>query len=1092
MKPDKSLLKSTISLILTATLLLPAFAIPVFSQSRPIVITFGQPNIWSLEQAHYLLSRMHRQNLDLQTARLGDLDPNATNASRIDILKTLLSAGVSFDQAVGLNNQLLRNDRTFNSQRRQELLGNRTTLQAESTQLAREISALKIAKSTASTPAERDQIQSNIDAKTEEKAAVDNQLTQTNDELKGLTSASGEFKSAEVSNDFSSKDLAGDLDTLMSRVQLINPSIAATLRLDNHIQLQYEIISKQLTLLRDEVGPGERLVFLELPQSINATQDRAENKMAQTWWRIAGYTQVDNEWLLQHELEELATQIHSIDLTVKDNDARITSNRTNKNALINQLNELCKKQRELEVLRNNTDEELAAANRRKDAATRALEKAKTLADAAKKALDKAIESGGQNEIAVARQRLAAEEANAHPVYLQKNAVYLQEQLVCAALQKTLAELTESLEQLEKVIGETRRAIQKIDDQELKLQRDRARLVQAFTSLSTKYEKLRFEKVRDKIREQQDAADRMLQGGSARTYDVIQQTFEMLEREKSYGVARLKTVRTQTDDQKCAAFKEAEFSKCKSRRFVDLEEQNSDKDESKKGKSQKRDAKEKDSETTNSQTTGNSAAILKRRFVRTVDIIPRQNAINVHDTKQTVSKTGIFAAVSFLFGFAGKFTYERQREHAEQFLNQELFTSGFGKGEKVFGWSFYPFAGTRQLSSGVRTTYAVAIIPDDAESIVLKARGCYFPRKDNQPDNYDETGKAYWQDDDELSKRSCTSSEQVFVVPVPGGTGDGADYYVTGLRYAGNRGPGERMIATIQGQNLPSQAGILINGVPLREAVGLGQLNIEAILDDSKTRDNCVGDICGRFERIDSHEIVISFRMPNDFNGTPRIGVIGPGKTIELNKLFLTINGDEDTQLDSADMMFGDPPDSTLRRITDFRVSPPQSNSTDTLGVLTGSRFKPGDTYHVNGQQAQPQAGCRSDLCILKFPTQTADFLTVTITPTEAKEKAVSKTFVNPTNLSIISASAVNYTPPEGSRPGFMTVKLDGSGFKPELRIELVGGNRNPDRTIPSSGQMFLKIVDPEQVVQITITDSSSNRTVNAVVVRPDPPPKEKK
>ena len=233
-------------------------------------------------------------------------------------------------------------------------------------------------------------------------------------------------------------------------------------------------------------------------------------------------------------------------------------------------------------------------------------------------------------------------------------------------------------------------------------------------------------------------------------------------------------------------------------------------------------------------------------------------------------------------------------------------------------------------------------------------------------------------------------------------------------------------------------------------------------------------------------------MPADFTGSPRIAVIGPGKSIELNKLFLTINGDEDAQLDSAEMMFGDPPDSTLRRIADFRVSPPQPNSTDTLGVLTGSRFKSGDTFHVNGQEAKPQGACRSDLCILKFPTQTADFLTVTISPGEAKERAVSKTFVNPTNLSIISASAVSYTPQEGSRLGQMTVKLDGSGFNPDLKITLAGGTLASEKTVPSSGQMFLKVIDPEPVVHINVKDETSNRTVSAVVVRPDPPPKEKK
>ena len=91
MKMKRSAVTSIISSILTVVVLLPGFAMPIVAQiqTRPIVITFGQPNIWSLEQAHYLLSRMHRQNLDLQTAPLGSLDPNATNAQRIDILKTL-------------------------------------------------------------------------------------------------------------------------------------------------------------------------------------------------------------------------------------------------------------------------------------------------------------------------------------------------------------------------------------------------------------------------------------------------------------------------------------------------------------------------------------------------------------------------------------------------------------------------------------------------------------------------------------------------------------------------------------------------------------------------------------------------------------------------------------------------------------------------------------------------------------------------------------------------------------------------------------------------------------------------------------------
>src|SRR6185503_18596538 len=192
-------------------------------------------------------------------------------------------------------------------------------------------------------------------------------------------------------------------------------------------------------------------------------------------------------------------------------------------------------------------------------------------------------------------------------------------------------------------------------------------------------------------------------------------------------------------------------------------------------------------------------------------------------------------------------------------------------------------------------------------------------------------------------------------------------------------PGERMIATITGQNLPSQVGVLINGIPLREAVGLGQLNVESILGDDKIRDNCVSDTCGRFERINAEEIVISFRTPSSESGTPRITLIGPGRSVEINNLFLRINGQDDSQLNNSAEMFGPTPDSTLRTISDFKVAPTQGSTTTTTGVLTGKRFKfkPGDNdqIYVNGSIATPLAACRPDLCIVTFTKQSTDFLT---------------------------------------------------------------------------------------------------------------------
>ena len=1026
-----------VSLVVSIALLITGVVKPSYSQDknkpRPITITFGQPNIWSLEQAHYLLARMHRQNLDLQTAALGSLDPNAANASQIDILKTLLQAGVKFDQAVALNNELLRRDKTFNVDRRQQLLNSKSSLQSESTQLARDIAALKIAKGNATSDAEKDQIQGQIDAKTEEKAAVDNQLTQTNSEVQGLTSTSGDFQTAEPTDSFNSPQLSGDLDSLINKIQLVNPSMAATLRLDNHIQMQYEIIAKQLTLLRDEVGPGERLVFLELPQSINTTQDKAEDKLAQTWWRIAGYTKANKKLILEAELKGLLDNIHAIDTDVKTDKELTRKKDENKQELLAQLAKLCNEKLAREAEVRDLSAALAKAQAAKDAIDKAFKDADEKNKLAEADWKSAMASGNNAAIESAKKKFA--ETTRKFVQAQK-AKQDNDDALCKDVPHDIENLKESIKQIDSVITANRNSIQKIDDQLIKLSSERSRLYQAFTSLSSKYERLQVQLVRDQIRENQDRADRLLQGGGANTSEIMKAALDQYK-----GLSTAASIATPSTT---------------GRQFEALESDD--------------------------------------RSVRTIDIIPRQNAINVNDTKQSVAKTGIFAAFSFLFGFAGKFTYERQREHAEQFLNQELFTSGFGKGEKDFGWNFYPFAGSKQLASGVRTTFAIAIIPEDAESLVLKAQGCYFPRKENQPVNYN-LARA-WDTDDSLKTKRCTD-EQVFVLPVPGANGDGADYYVTGLRYPPHLEPGERMIATITGQNLPSQVGVLIDGVPLREAVGLAQLNVESILGDDKTRDNCVADTCGRFERINADEIVISFKLPASTTGTPRITIIGPGRSVDLNNLYLRINGQDDTQLNNSDEMFGPAPESTLRTISDFKVAPTQGSTTETTGVLTGKKFKPDDVIYVNGSSttwATADKFCHADLCIVKFPKQSTDFLTVTISPIDAKEKTVSKTFANPANVSIISATVVSYLE-EQPQTNVLTVRLDGSGFKESLKVEIQksdGSTPSPTMIIPSAGQMFLKIASPEPIVQINIKDPASNKIVSAVVVRPDLPTKEKK
>ena len=91
-----------IAVLMIVTGLLPLIASAQTRKRKPVVVSFGQPNIWSSEQAHDLLARMHRTNLELQAKSLTphELDPNASNETRIQVLKQLLEIGAQFNLPV--------------------------------------------------------------------------------------------------------------------------------------------------------------------------------------------------------------------------------------------------------------------------------------------------------------------------------------------------------------------------------------------------------------------------------------------------------------------------------------------------------------------------------------------------------------------------------------------------------------------------------------------------------------------------------------------------------------------------------------------------------------------------------------------------------------------------------------------------------------------------------------------------------------------------------------------------------------------------------------------------------------------------------
>ncbi|MGH9929885.1 MAG: hypothetical protein ACREA9_11770, partial [Pyrinomonadaceae bacterium] len=667
--------------ILSSVLPLTGLAIPAQAQRRAIVVSAEQPNVWTLEQAHYLLAQMHRRNLDLKATGLGELDPNEINGLNFDVLRTLLEFGVAFDEGARFNNSLLKTRKGFDADRAIKLQKRRDDLADESLALNRDIARLGREQALADSKEEKDRLGAQIAEMTAVKDGVDKEVTRLDADIKAAGGPSGDVQPTEAQANFDPNKLPKSTfddafkDVTKKLIDRFNeaPKLNATLRLDNFLQMQYEIIAKQLTLLRDEVGPGERVIFLEMPQTVNASYDKANKMWAQSWWKVVGYTA---PYKRESEVDRM-------------------------------LNLTCSTTKELKAPQNREVPQLQAGD------------------------------------------------------------------------------TTRVE-----IPPTRQTRQIIDD--------------AFEAY----------------------------GGNSVDKGVC-------KREGSNVFFR---------DLDCP--------------------------------------------------THSGGPRLDDRSVRTVDLIPRQSSLNINDIKLR-ARSGVLTAVAkTLFGFGARLNFQRQRETFSQFVQQELYSSAFGKGAREFGWTFNPMPGTDRVLSGVRTTYAVLVVPAEAETLIIQSRGCAFPRSEYQPTGFDD-GEA----------RTC-SEPKAFVVPIPGGGNAGeTDFWVGGLEYNQVK-KGESVVLIIYGKNFTPQVGLLVDGVPLTPAIGLAQ---PLIRDDSVTGQQAVLDlkdakIRGHIERISSEQMVAVFERVDGKEGMPVLTVTSPGKVKHLNSLKLYINGVRNTTLAASAWMFGTKPD----------------------------------------------------------------------------------------------------------------------------------------------------------------------------------------
>lgn len=721
-------------LFICAALLLPFIPRGAAAKDGPrIVIQIGQPAVWSLGQAHYLLAKMHRTNRKLNTRFPSpeDLDSNRIAATRIEALRSSLGVEGQFDQAMAVRNDLaLRRFREGEVRRetaRTDLRARQAELQQANSDLLelneqiavleevdRQTAEARAAAEPPEPPSDKDNARKTEMArlkvrrtrKAEERDELKAQvaaLTTTVDtptaapalEAPALTTGNGALPSSETFDAFMKKAVE----------EAGKPDLSASMKLDNFVQMQYEIISKQLTLLRDEVGPDDRVIFLELPADIFSVEGKADDYVAQVEWDVEAVCDKEPPGDVQEPV----------------------------------IRDIFRKE-------GKSEEEAEKMMLR---------------------IEKVREARVERQ---ARLRFLADE---------------KAQLQMAAVEARLKGLTTADEKMKKAA----------------LEEEERRLLRPF-----------LEEERKKIK------------GAAAPYPV---TLEMIKRYDA------------TPEGKCPS--------------------------------------------------------VDRERVRAIDVIPRQSALNVNERHAVVKQTMILAAFKFLVGFAGKVNYQRQRELYEQFVQQQVFASGYGKGDDRFGWTYGPQPGTRRLSTGERTTFAVLVVPRNTLAVRVKARSRYFKmnKSPQDPDAFQATptptptaGDAAAAGMGESRERPkgdvIKSADTTFFLSVPGKRTQ--EFWVEGVSYTPVR-KGRRVTAVVEGNYFSPQLGILVNGVPLEPV-----LSVSRIAGGDEEPDVTSADgVAGEYEVTNSRQIVMSFKMPDDYVGTPTVTFTSPEKSTAINFFDLDIN-----------------------------------------------------------------------------------------------------------------------------------------------------------------------------------------------------------
>ncbi|MBK7704444.1 MAG: hypothetical protein IPJ30_01405 [Acidobacteria bacterium] len=292
--------------------------------------------------------------------------------------------------------------------------------------------------------------------------------------------------------------------------------------------------------------------------------------------------------------------------------------------------------------------------------------------------------------------------------------------------------------------------------------------------------------------------------------------------------------------------------------------------------------------------------------------------------------------------------------------------------------------------------------------------------------------------------------------------------------------GKRVVLTIYGRGFTSQIGILVNGVPLRQSLGLAQ---PFIVDDGKTQEKLDKDlkkeVDGTFERVDSNQLVASFRLDDKFEGIPAsIALIAPGKSIELRTLSTQFYVNDNPGWAMADFMFGKRPVDDKGALKVSKVSAYKLNGKLKV-IITGDNLDRAKYVWINGEYPQmfrdpkvlnfdPIAPPKEKIIeVILVTDEGASIPAVIDNPFYEVEKTESAFRIDPNELAFGDAKLVKCYE-FGAKTKRADFQLGGLGFKPA--IELFMGTTKLKSRVLRSNLLEVEIPDPEDEPEIEVRD----------------------